>query len=95
MKELKLSFCLLQICRLQDIIEEVDRKTGEAKVVWFTAVLLFFFIVLSFRVRKFFLPVCLQFFNQDVFVLQCQDVLSRIVFLDDRQVIFSCVFRKL
>ncbi|XP_027050522.1 neuroepithelial cell-transforming gene 1 protein isoform X2 [Pocillopora verrucosa] len=34
------------ICRLQDIIEEVDRKTGEAK---------------------------------------CQDVLSRIVFLDDRQ----------
>ena len=43
MKELKLSFCLLQICRLQDIIEEVDRKTGEAKVVWFTAVLLFFF----------------------------------------------------
>ncbi|RMX40536.1 hypothetical protein pdam_00007492 [Pocillopora damicornis] len=73
------------ICRLQDIIEEVDRKTGEAKVVWFTAVLLFFFIVLSVRVRKFFLPVCLQFFNQDVFVLQCQDVLSRIVFLDDRQ----------
>lgn len=59
MKELKLSFCLLQICRLQDIIEEVDRKTGEAKVVWFTAVLLFF--------SSFFHSVYVSFFCQSVF----------------------------
>lgn len=64
MKELKLSFCLLQICRLQDIIEEVDRKTGEAKVVWFTAVLLFFFIVLSVRVRKFFCQSVFSFLTR-------------------------------
>lgn len=60
MKELKLSFCLLQICRLQDIIEEVDRKTGEAKVVWFTAVLLFF-LLSSFQ------SVYVSFFCQSVF----------------------------
>lgn len=59
MKELKLSFCLLQICRLQDIIEEVDRKTGEAKVVWFTAVLLFFF-------SSSFQSVYVSFFCQSV-----------------------------